>query len=449
MDKGWTEQEKVILNSPSLNVHSDEYLTQGIANLSLQDSVPRDDVQHHHQMPQYNQLFHLHQNFQNNFKTSFSNGIGTICRFYAQGYCAKGDMCNFIHGRKQSYPEKTLTRSHGKKSMKHLNSRLMSNNGPKKFNNNFGQTKRPESQKNTLDHDVKNYYSWMKDEEDFHFLQKVLEEGHTEVKDEILVEIIDYIVELMTDSIGKSLIQKLLELCNAHQRWRILYTITRDPEKLIEISCDVHGSRVVQKVIETLETPEEAWMLVFALKYGILKLITDATGYHVVNSCLNHLKYAYNEAYDQQKPLFFHKIIENTLYLSQDQVGNYMVQHILSHRLPWATKRILNVLKGSHVELSMHKCGSHVVEKCLKLCDPQESAHIVLELLHSPQFSQLLQDQFGNYIIQTALHVSQGNIYTSLVKAIKPHIPELQNHPYGNSILSKPKLKKHLKSSFF
>ncbi|KAK1271559.1 hypothetical protein QJS04_geneDACA013020 [Acorus gramineus] len=437
MDKGWTEQEKVILNSPSLNAHSKEYLTQGIANLSLQDSVPRDDVQHHHQMPQYNyQLFHLHQNFQNNFKTSFSNGIGTICRFYAQGYCAKGERCNFIHGRKQSYPEITLTRSHGKKSIKHLDSRLMSNNGPKKFNNNFGQTKRPESQKNTLDHDVKNYYSWMKDEEDFHFLQQELEEGHTEVKDEIFVEIIDYIVELMTDSIGKSLVQKLLEICNPHQRWRVLYTITRDPQKLIEISCDVHGSKVVQKVIETLKTPEEAWMLVFALKYGILKLITDATGYHVVNSCLNHLKYAYNEfmfadvvdyfldisvnshgccvlknyfdqAYDQQKPLFFHKIIENTLSLSRDQVGNYMVQHILSHRLPWATKRILNALKGNHVELSMHKCGSHVVEKCLKLCDPEESAHIVLELLHSPQFSQLLQDQFGNYIIQTALHVSQ------------------------------------------
>ncbi|KAK1271563.1 hypothetical protein QJS04_geneDACA013024 [Acorus gramineus] len=409
-------------------------------------------------MPQYNQLFHHHQNFQNNlFRPSFSDGIGTICRFYEQGYCAKGEMCNFIHGRKKSYPEKILTRSHGKKSIKN-------------FNNNIGQTMRPESQKSTVNDDVRNYYYLAKDWEDFHSFQEEF--------DEIYVEIIDYIVELMTDSTGKSLIQKLLELCNEDQRWRILFTITRDREKLIEISCDMHGSKVVQKVIETLKTHDQAWILVSALKYGILKLITDSNGYHVVNSCLNHLKYAYNEflfadvvdhfldismnshgccvlknyfdqAYDKQKPLFFHKIIENTLSLSQDRVGNYMVQHILSHRLPWATKRILNALEGHHVELSMHKCGSHVVEKCLKLCDPEESAHIVLELLHSPQFSQLLQDQFGNYIIQTALHVSQGNIYTSLVKAIKPHIPELQNHPYGNSILSKPKFKKHLKSSFF
>ncbi|KAK1309934.1 hypothetical protein QJS10_CPA08g00131 [Acorus calamus] len=89
-------------------------------------------------------------------------------------------MCNCIHGRKQSYPEKILTRSHGKKSIK-------------KFNNSIGQTKRPESQKSTVNDDVRNYYYLAKDWEDFHSFQEEF--------DEIYVEIIDYIVELMTDPI--------------------------------------------------------------------------------------------------------------------------------------------------------------------------------------------------------------------------------------------------------
>ena len=52
-------------------------------------------------------------------------------------------------------------------------------------------------------------------------------------------------------------------------------------------------------------------------------------------------------------------------------------------------------------------------------------------------FGQLLQDSFGNYVVQTALNVSDPESRALLVAKIKPHVPLLRNTPYGKRIIHK------------
>lgn len=56
-----------------------------------------------------------------------------------------------------------------------------------------------------------------------------------------------------------------------------------------------HRTRAVQKVIETLKTPEQFSMVVSALRPGIVTLIKDMNGNHVAQRCLQHSMPEYSE----------------------------------------------------------------------------------------------------------------------------------------------------------
>lgn len=67
---------------------------------------------------------------------------------------------------------------------------------------------------------------------------------------------------------------------------------------------------------------------------------------------------------------------------------------------------------------------------------PEREA-VVRELTASPLLGRLLQDSYGNYVIQSALAVSNGPAHTDLVEAIKPFLPSLRGTPHGKRILQK------------
>jgi len=58
----------------------------------------------------------------------------------------------------------------------------------------------------------------------------------------------------------------------------------------------------------------------------------------------------------------------------------------------------------------MQKCGSHVVEHCLKLAPRLLCDTIIDELMHDPKLLHIILDQYGNFVIQTALKQCQVKI---------------------------------------
>lgn len=84
-----------------------------------------------------------------------------------------------------------------------------------------------------------------------------------------------------------------------------------------------------------------------------------------------------------------------------------MVQIILDLKVPQVTTNLLRQLEGHYAHLACNKYGSNVVEKCLKVSAERQSMRIIIELLSSPNVSMILQDPFGNYVMQSALAVSK------------------------------------------
>ena len=62
---------------------------------------------------------------------------------------------------------------------------------------------------------------------------------------------------------------------------------------------------------------------------------------------------------------------------------------------------------------------------------------MIAEILSENNLIQMLQDPFANYVVQTALAVSDTKQHQQLVESIKPHMTQLRNTPYGKRIQSK------------
>ncbi|KAJ0810439.1 putative armadillo-like helical, pumilio domain-containing protein [Helianthus annuus] len=409
---------------------------------------------------EYHHQLHMHQFCKNLHMDSQQAAPPSLTRFMTHA--------NGMHGSNQKVPERILTRSRAGMTRERDPLGSLKFGSFERKDPVSSVVKQPSQKSDDLGERI---YCMAKDQQGCRSLQKKFSEGTREDLENIFREVIVHIIELMTDPFGNYLVQKLLDVCDKHQHMQILRVITRKPGDLVRISCDMHGTRAVQKVVETLKTREQCSMVVSALKPGIIGLMKNMNGNHVAQRFLQYLKPEFNEflfeaatmkcmelATDRhgccvlQKCLshsdgeprrrLVREITSNALILSQDPYGNYVVQYVFELQVPWATSAILDQLEGNYGDLAMQKYSSNVVEKCLKYAREECRVCIVNELMNNPRLDQIMQDPYGNYVIQAALRSSKGALREALVEAIKPHVPTLRTSPYGKKVLSSNGLKK-------
>ncbi|XP_054792282.1 uncharacterized protein LOC129300763 [Prosopis cineraria] len=308
-----------------------------------------------------------------------------------------------------------------------------------------------------------------KDQNGCRFLQRMVDKGNSKDMHIVFEGIIDNVVELMMDPFGNYLVQKLLDVCREEEKLQIVSMVTKEPGQLVRISLNTHGTRVIQKLIETLNSRKQISLVKSALQAGFLDLVKDLNGNHVIQRCLQCLSCQDNEfifyaaakfcvdiathrhgccvlqrcidhSIGKYRDKLVAEICRHGLHLAQDPFGNYVVQYIIEMEIPTASAKLVSQFKGNYVNLSTQKFSSHVVEKCLKHVGESRS-RIVRELLSSPHFEQLLQDPYANYVIQSALAVTKGSLHTSLVEAVRPY-KILRTSPYCKRIFSGNLLKK-------
>eukprot|EP01087_Luapelamoeba_hula_P011358 TRINITY_DN3076_c0_g2_i1.p1 TRINITY_DN3076_c0_g2~~TRINITY_DN3076_c0_g2_i1.p1 ORF type:complete len:776 (+),score=119.16 TRINITY_DN3076_c0_g2_i1:542-2869(+) len=439
------------------------------------------------------------------------------CRYYVQGYCSRGDRCNFVHAdgdsgsaggsnssSQQSSPQPPASapkpiakrgqnragansslhpsvmngasQAHRRKasapsvitstpSAPSTNSSNGSsqNSAAAAANNAFNALNADalSSRFTTIDQVIGQIYPMCKDQHGCRFLQKKLDEkSNVQVVDAIFNEVYQHFSELMTDPFGNYLCQKLLEHCNDKQRLLLIESVAGD---LVRISQNMHGTRAVQKMIECLRNQQEIRLVTRGLRLSVVQLIKDLNGNHVVQRCLNHLSAGDNQfiydavaghcvevathrhgccvlqrcidhASESQKVQLVNEITSNGLTLVKDPYGNYVVQYVLDLPYPHLISNLAVQFVGHLAELSTQKFSSNVVEKCLTSSDPQTRAWMIKELTETEHLKSLIQDPFGNYVIQTAMSVADIAQHQRMVEGIKPHLYALRNTPYGKRI---------------
>ncbi|KAI9285788.1 armadillo-type protein [Umbelopsis sp. AD052] len=306
-------------------------------------------------------------------------------------------------------------------------------------------------------------YELCKDQHGCRYLQKKLEEQNEENLNVIFNEVFKHFVELMTDPFGNYLCQKLLDYCNDEQRTIIVETVAKD---LVGISLNMHGTRAVQKMIESLSTSRQIRMIIVALTPNVVTLIKDLNGNHVIQKCLHRLNATDNQfIYDavsrhcvevathrhgccvlqrcidhasiSQRAQIVTEVTHHALPLVQDPFGNYVVQYVLDLGDAAFSDALIRRFIGNVCTLSVQKFSSNVIEKCIRVSEPDTRKCLIEEMLDKDALEKLLRDSFANYVVQTSLDYADPDQRVKLVDCIRPILPSIRNTPYGKRIQGK------------
>jgi hypothetical protein len=314
-------------------------------------------------------------------------------------------------------------------------------------------------------------------------IQDQLEQNKNDVEyiKNFLEQIKPNIISIMTHQFGNYLIQKLLEIL-IYQENKILFTevilLLDQNNNLYTITINNYGTRVVQKTLEKLiecgynkiETDEINNCLKNLISNHLYDLCRDKNGNHVYQKILkvfhSQTEEKNNFLYDSladiavdvallqqgatifstaitlgsynQKEKICSKVIENLVKLINNKYGNYSVQAIINSLKE--EKKILEpiylYISSNIVELSKQKFSSNVTDTFIMKKD-EFSKRLIDDIIKNNQIKDMIKDQFGNYVIQKAMSISDEETLNKIIEQIKPIIPELLLSNLGKKIVNK------------
>ncbi|KAF2097342.1 ARM repeat-containing protein, partial [Rhizodiscina lignyota] len=232
-------------------------------------------------------------------------------------------------------------------------------------------------------------YQYCKDQHGCRFLQKKLEENKPEQTQLIFNETKDYVVELMQDPFGNYLCQKLLEFATVEQRTELIINAS---SQMIRIALNQHGTRALQKMIEFISTPEQIETIIAAIGDEVVSLIQDLNGNHVIQKCLNHLS-------PQEAQFIF------------DAVGVHCVV------------------------VGTHRHGCCVLQRCIDHASGPQRAQLVRQI--TANAFALVQDPFGNYVVQYILDLGEPGFSTPLCLGFRGNIGTLSKQKFSSNVIEK------------
>jgi pumilio RNA-binding family len=219
------------------------------------------------------------------------------------------------------------------------------------------------------------------------FIQQRLEMGdHTE-QQIVMKEVLRAIRRLRNDVFGNYVVQKLLDFGTAKMKSEIRETLEGE---MLSLSLQMYGCRVVQKAIETVDE-EDLPRLLREFHNDVLGCIHDQNGNHVIQKCIEVLNSRANKAEalrDVHRATFLREQID------------FILRDILTNA----------------IALSCHPYGCRVLQRILEHCTEEKKEAILdeIKLYHK----DLLDDQYGNYVIQHVLQYGRNIDRDSLVQIV-------------------------------
>ena len=271
---------------------------------------------------------------------------------------------------------------------------------------------------------------------------------------------IPYLVPLIRDPFGNYFIQKLFPYLSSDDIKIILENIEHN---IFDLGSNHHGTRVVQNLINYLNTPELADLFLKIIKPFIISLLKEMHGTHIINKFLFKFPKYMNDInkvildnccslathkhgccflqkiLESQNNPFKHELIKSLLdyclILVIDQYGNYVIQSILFLNNYKYSSDITLILSDNVAYFSKHKYSSNVIEKCFDFCGKKEK-NILIEKLCKPEIiSELILDEHGNYVIQKALYYADYDKKEEIFKTLTPLIPKIKSTNFGEKLL--------------
>lgn len=238
---------------------------------------------------------------------------------------------------------------------------------------------------------VGHIYDLCRDQNGCRYLQRRLDEGQPGATAAIFRELVPHFSKLMVDPFGNYLCQKLVECCSKEQREEVLRRIGRD---LVGVSMNMHGTRAVQKIIDYVDTKNEVDSIRAAFKPNIVVLIQDPNSNHVIQRCLHKLSF-------QDKQFIYDAVTEG----------------------------------DNLVKIATHRHGCCVLQRCIDHASTSQKLQVVNDVIK--HVFTLVQDPFGNYVVQYVLDLNIQNVPKRIAENLKGCFVNLSTQKFSSNVVEK------------
>ena len=231
----------------------------------------------------------------------------------------------------------------------------------------------------------------IKDQSGSKFIQKKIEEKSPEFLYKLYEQIKTNLIDIINDQYGNYVIQKYVEFCDKKIISLILNQIQNS---IIEISINSYGTRALQKIIENLSSSfsdDDINIILNSIKGHVYKLIKDINGNHVIQSIIEAIK---NK--DKLTPLYI-EMNENI------------------------------------IEISKIKQGCCVFPKVLNNIREDDLGNLIKNIINNLEI--LINDEYGNFIIQRVVKLNRENFNIKIFDFIKNKIVKLSSQKYSSNVI--------------
>jgi hypothetical protein len=262
------------------------------------------------------------------------------------------------------------------------------------------------------------------------FLQACLKDKESDRFRVIHSELQPHFGELLLDSHGCYVMRSLMELMSIDLIHDVLETLACDEQLTFSLCThSLHTRRIVQFLLETVRV-EPCQFIVDVMIKQCREIATTQQGCIAMQRVMDC-------ASESQKAAMYDKIYEHLMEFAHDPFANYVIQYILENGDKATTsEKVWQYFKGNVTPLACNKFASNVVEKALHHTSPEVQHLIVSELYaNSAEFLQgMLQDSFGNYIVQATIALCSFKDVWMISEKLKPI---LHTTPYGYKIAAR------------
>jgi pumilio RNA-binding family len=239
------------------------------------------------------------------------------------------------------------------------------------------------------------------------FIQQRLEMGDVTEQQIVMREVLPAIRRLRNDVFGNYVVQKLLDFGTPEVKNQIRETLEGE---MLQLSLQMYGCRVVQKALEALDE-DDLPRLLREFHHNVLSCIHDQNGNHVIQKCIEVLNSRADKAL---------------------QMGDTHRASFLSEQIDFVIDDVL----VNTLSLSCHPYGCRVLQRILEHCNEQKKTAVLDELLKCHK--RLLDDQYGNYVIQHVLQFGREKDRDSILQIIVENgLLDLSRQKFASNVVEK------------
>jgi pumilio RNA-binding family len=259
----------------------------------------------------------------------------------------------------------------------------------------------------TIAHIEGHVVEFCQDQNGSRFIQQRLEMGDLSEQAIVIREVLPSIRRLRNDVFGNYVVQKLLEFGTPQVRSDIRDTLEGE---LMQLSLQMYGCRVVQKALEML-TEVDIFRLLKEFHHNVLSCIYDQNGNHVIQKCIEVVST---------------RARKSAAHGDENHAAS-LKEHI---------EFILNDVLVNAASLSCHPYGCRVLQRILEHCD-QETKHAILAEVKTSH-RRLLDDQYGNYVIQHVLQFGRTSDRDSILRiVVETGLLGLSRQKFASNVVEK------------